>query len=261
MIGSALKEKREALGISLQEASSKTQIKLEFLQTLEEEAFDLLPDPSYLGGFLRRYAHFLGLDSDALSDAFRHQITKPLIASFEPIRRVAPPIWKRWRRPLLSILVAVLVSILFLLVIRLIPPRPSKRVSSPPSASAPSMQVLTRTPREVNEESSPAPTIQQSARQSGRSLLHERRHTLSLYAKEKTWLMIQADDDLPREIVVLKGDTISLSAKRRFLLTLGNAGGVEMVLDGKRLPYAGSSGQVVRDLVLPPPSSTPRPKP
>ncbi|MDH7500432.1 MAG: DUF4115 domain-containing protein, partial [candidate division NC10 bacterium] len=247
-------------GISLQEASAKTQIKLEFLQSLEEETFDLLPDPSYLGGFLRRYAVFLGLDADALSEAFRHQVSKPLIAKFEPIQRVSPSPWKRWKRPCLLVLATFLVLVLLLLLVRLIPPRPSKVVSPPPPASAPATQPLTSPPRESTEQPPPVPLAPQSAR----ALLPEGRHTLSLYAKERSWLMIQADDDLPREMLLLKGDAVSLSAKERFLLTLGNAGGVELVLDGKRLPALGSSGQVVRDLILPfpsSPSSTPRAKP
>lgn len=257
MIGKALKDKREALGISLQEASSKTQIKLEFLQTLEEETFDLLPYPFYLGGFLRRYAHFLGLDSDALSKAFLDQVTKPVVATFEPIQRISPSFWKRWRRPLLSILAAALVLMLFLLLVRLLSPGPSKRVSSPPPAPTASPQVVTPPPGEVKEESSPAPASQPLAKPP----LRERRHNLSLYAKEKTWLVVRADEDQAREILLLKGEAISLWARERFLLTLGNAGGVEMVLDGKRLPQPGSSGEVVRDLILPFPSSTARKNP
>jgi cytoskeleton protein RodZ len=83
--------------------------------------------------------------------------------------------------------------------------------------------------------------------------VNEGRHSLSLFAKQRTWLVVQADDDRPREIMLLEGEAISLSAERQFRLTIGNAGGVEMVLDGKRLPTVGSSGQVVRDLILAPP--------
>jgi cytoskeleton protein RodZ len=71
-------------------------------------------------------------------------------------------------------------------------------------------------------------------------------------AREETWLRIQADESPPREILLLKGQTLSLPARKRFLLTIGNAGGVQMVLDGEKVPLAGSSGQVIRDLVLPP---------
>ena len=65
--------------------ASQTQIKLEFLESLEEETYHHLPDPSYLTGFLRRYAIFLGLDADSVVKAFQEQMSKPLMARFEPI--------------------------------------------------------------------------------------------------------------------------------------------------------------------------------
>jgi hypothetical protein len=37
----------------------------------------------------------------------------------------------------------------------------------------------------------------------------------------------------------------------RFHLTLGNAGGVELELDGRTLPALGASGQVVKDVTVP----------
>lgn len=245
-MGRALKEKREALGISLPEASSRTQIKLEFLQLLEEETFDLLPDPSYLGGFLRRYALFLGLDANALVQAFHEQISRPLIAKFEPIQRGSPSGWKE-RRPSFLILSSILVLALFLLLINSISHRTTKKVSSSPPAMAPSVRVVS--PGEVKEKPPSPPVTERGAQPP----VKEEGHTLSLLARERTWLLIQADNDPAREILLLQGESVSLSARRQFLLTLGNAGGVEMVLDGKRLPLAGSSGQVVRDLVLPPP--------
>jgi len=246
MVGRALKEKREALGISLQEASSKTQIKLEFLQSLEDETFDLLPDPSYLGGFLRRYAHFLDLDANALAEAFQEQISRPLMAKFEPIRRISPSAWKKSRRSSFLILFAILILALFLLLTYLISHRAPRKISSSPPATAPNVGL--RSPGEVKEESGSPPAAEQLAKPP----LKEGKHALSLLAREKTWLVIQADDDPPREMLLSEGEAVFLSARRQFLLTLGNAGGVEMILDGKRLPLAGASGQVVRDLVLPP---------
>jgi cytoskeleton protein RodZ len=76
-------------------------------------------------------------------------------------------------------------------------------------------------------------------------------HTLVISARERTWLMIQADEGQSREILLVEGQTISLAARKRFLVTIGNAGGVRIVLDGEEVPLAGSSGQVIRDLVLP----------
>lgn len=37
---------------------------------MEEEQFDLLPDPSYVRGFLRAYANYLGLDAELVLDEY-----------------------------------------------------------------------------------------------------------------------------------------------------------------------------------------------
>ena len=44
----------------------------------------------------------------------------------------------------------------------------------------------------------------------------------------------------------------SSDATKRFTLTVGNAGGVEIDLNGKRLPSLGAKGAVIQRLVLPP---------
>jgi len=41
------------------------------------------------------------------------------------------------------------------------------------------------------------------------------------------------------------------TATRRFTLTVGNAGGVEIDLNGKRMPSLGAKGAVIQRLVLP----------
>ena len=46
---------------------------------------------------------------------------------------------------------------------------------------------------------------------------------------------------------------IQFVAREGFRLTLGNAGGVRVTVDGRALEPLGSSGQVVRDLRVPPP--------
>jgi hypothetical protein len=37
----------------------------------------------------------------------------------------------------------------------------------------------------------------------------------------------------------------------RFRVTIGNAGGVELEVDGRALPAPGSAGQVVKDMTIP----------
>lgn len=66
LIGPTLKERREELGYTLQDAEKKTRIRQIHLEHLEEDRFSLLPGKAYVSGFIRIYAQFLGLDSKFL---------------------------------------------------------------------------------------------------------------------------------------------------------------------------------------------------
>jgi hypothetical protein len=46
------------------------------------------------------------------------------------------------------------------------------------------------------------------------------------------------------------------TTERRFVVTIGNAGGVEVTLNGKALPPLGGKGTVIQRLELPSPPAT-----
>ena len=62
--GEKLKLEREKRKITLEEISSSTKIGTRMLQALEEEKFNQLPGGIFNKGFVRAYAHVLGLDED-----------------------------------------------------------------------------------------------------------------------------------------------------------------------------------------------------
>ena len=67
----------------------------------------------------------------------------------------------------------------------------------------------------------------------------------------KVWLRVTIDGQHTKELFLHPGEAVEGSAETGFTLTLGNAGGVELTLDGQGLPPVGKSGQVVRNLQLP----------
>ncbi|MFI5107628.1 MAG: helix-turn-helix domain-containing protein, partial [Terriglobales bacterium] len=62
--GERLQREREMRGITLEEISESTKITSRCLQALEEEEFDKLPGGIFNKGFVRAYAHHLGIDED-----------------------------------------------------------------------------------------------------------------------------------------------------------------------------------------------------
>jgi Helix-turn-helix domain len=69
-IGSSLKEARLRKGLDLASAAESTKIRSRHLQALEDEQFDVLPGQTYVRGFLKTYADFLGLDGQLYVDEY-----------------------------------------------------------------------------------------------------------------------------------------------------------------------------------------------
>ena len=69
-IGNSLREARIRRGIDFPQAETAIKIRGKYLRALEEEQFELLPAETYVKGFLRTYAEYLGLDGQLYVDEF-----------------------------------------------------------------------------------------------------------------------------------------------------------------------------------------------
>ena len=74
---------------------------------------------------------------------------------------------------------------------------------------------------------------------------------LLMRAIDTTWVRVQPDGAGPTEETLSPGAVREWRSPGRFHVTLGNAGGVELELDGRALPVLGARGQVVRDATVP----------
>jgi cytoskeleton protein RodZ len=69
-IGTSLREARLRQGLDFPELEQATKIRGKYLRALEDEQFDLLPAQTYVKGFLRSYAEYLGLDGQLYVDEY-----------------------------------------------------------------------------------------------------------------------------------------------------------------------------------------------
>ena len=65
-IGSTLKHARRLQGLKISDVSQHLRISVDYLSKLESGAFDQLPAPAYVTGFLRSYGQYVGLDPSTL---------------------------------------------------------------------------------------------------------------------------------------------------------------------------------------------------
>jgi cytoskeleton protein RodZ len=186
-IGERLRSARQALGLSLEEIESVTRIQRTYLAALEQEAFDDLPGPTYVRGFLRTYATYLGIPPQELLDLYPTTGTRvvshrdsPVEVRITPATRLSPA-----RRVAMGVGILLGLGVLFLGVILygqvrqfaqttpVSPARTPARQAGPstPSASTPSPSsnpsVTLRVPGAASGHAppgpSPAPKVAQPA--------------------------------------------------------------------------------------------------
>ncbi len=96
-LGSYLRQERERQQVSLQEIAAATKIQYKFLEALEHDAYDQLPAPPFVVGFLRAYAQYVALDPETVLTAYRslHRAAAPPEVAPRPVPAPTPPPHRR----------------------------------------------------------------------------------------------------------------------------------------------------------------------
>jgi cytoskeletal protein RodZ len=89
-LGEVLRAARESRGVDLARVERDTKIRARYLSALERGEYRDLPGAVYTKGFLRNYAHYLGLDPEYLTDLYRLETEgaapPPAVAAPRPMR-------------------------------------------------------------------------------------------------------------------------------------------------------------------------------
>ena len=70
-VGEALRQRRQQLGLELDDVAASLRIRPAYLEALEQDNLHKLPAPAYAIGFLRSYANYLGLDGGEVVQRFK----------------------------------------------------------------------------------------------------------------------------------------------------------------------------------------------
>lgn len=84
-IGNSLREARFRQQLEFGELEQATKIRARYLRALEEESFDTLPAQTYVKGFLRTYADYLGLDGQLYVDEYNSRFGSGDEERHEPV--------------------------------------------------------------------------------------------------------------------------------------------------------------------------------
>jgi cytoskeletal protein RodZ len=117
-IGNSLREARMRRQIDFPQAEASTKIRGKYLRALEDEQFELLPAETYVKGFLRTYAEYLGLDGQLYVDEYNSRfVTGEEYEARRHARRSTARLQRRSRRTETTVVLIALAAIAILTVI------------------------------------------------------------------------------------------------------------------------------------------------
>jgi cytoskeleton protein RodZ len=282
-VGQTLKRKRLERGFDLADIARETRIPLRHLEAIEQDNYDRLPAYPYAVGFVRNYTKFLGLPADQIVRQFKSETTllDPSVTATaaEPLDESRVP-----SRGLVigSILggAALLAAIAYFAlrtpeaeVAEEAPLTAAADAGTPAPAPVASDPVLSETsaPPVGTPVAPPAGTIDPNAAPVAPDATATATTAAALppatpvtgispvgvviRANEDSW--VKVSDGGPKSLkvgILVAGETYTVPNVPGVTLRTGNAGGVDVFVNGRQLPPLGGKGVLVKDVNLDPAS-------
>jgi cytoskeleton protein RodZ len=237
--GETLRRERELRGIGLREMADATKISVRFFQALEEDRVEVLPGGLFPRAFVRQYAAFLGLDAERTVAEFLFAHGESIIP---PPRAQMPPEPAGLGRRLVVLAALAAAGLGYVTVRQLRQDAPAPAPPPPAASAAPSVSLPTD--RVYPPPQASAPPV--AAPDAGL--------VLAIQARKNCWVAVEADGVRVMDRVLAEGETETLNAKKEIVLSVGNAGGVAIELNGRPGVALGREGQVRRNIVITPQS-------
>ena len=227
-IGNSLREARLRQGLDFTRIEEETKIRGKYLRALEDEQFDTLPGDTYVKGFLRTYAEYLGLDGQLYVDEYNSRFTtlEEVAAAPSASRQPKP------RRPVESNFVVValagIVAVTVLVVIGL------AGIGSDSPEQTPLVGTTTEDTTTAPAQTTPSGTASAGPREA-------RPVRLVLTAvRGGCWMQVRAggvNGKLVYEGTLERGQTQRFVKYERLWLELGAPGNLSAKLNGRRVDF------------------------
>lgn len=239
-VGSILREQRESQGRAMAEIAEELCITQHYLRAIEADDLSGVPGLFFFKSFARQYAKVLGVDParirpalDALSDPEdpqpRPEIRVPNRLVQDTNRRHVPDVPLGWS--VVGLVIVLLGCSGFYAW--------WKRSPEPVKAAAPI--------------SAPVVTVKAAAQviQAEQPAVETSGVVLKLSATERTWLSISSDGKEIFAGFLQPSESKTLTGLDRATMRVGNAGGIEVLWNGKVIAPLGTRGQVLTIRITP----------
>jgi len=219
-IGNSLREARVRQGLDFPRIEADTKIRGKYLRALEEERFEVLPGETYVKGFLRSYAEYLGLEGQLYLDEYNSRFTTLEEPPAAPATSRRPP-RRRIESNFVVVALAGIVAVTVLVVVGLagLGPGDDQTATNP---------LIPTTPRETTStETIPEATAKPPGRKA----------KLVLTAVDgDSWVQVRAGSargDILWEGTIEQGQTQRFLKWKRLWLSLGSPAGLRAKLNGR----------------------------
>ncbi len=249
-LGEVLKAAREEQGLTLEEVETAIHIRQYLLAALEENNFDLFPSPVITRGLIRNYAKYLNVDpiqALTLYDGngivpIKGQRLTPDGIEFMNLSMAPRPL-VNWDFVIAGVLFLLVIGGLGYLtygaVIRPgVTPTPTKTPQARALSEDSALLLPTVTPRPTDTPTPLPPTDTPTPIIYGGV-------NVELVIQQASWIQILTDDVMVFEGILQPGERRSWIGERRVAIRAGNAGGVEVIVNGISRGLMGAEGQVV----------------
>jgi len=265
-IGQKLSSQREMLGLTLEDVSRHTHLRVRFLESIETGDFEALPSMVQGRGMLNNYASFLGMNPEPLllrfADALQARLAarRPQAEKQPPLPIARPPSLLRRVFSRETVLTALLTVAFFVFllwgIIRVI----ETRTSTPLQPTAPSIaDVLlatatatdTPTPELPTQPVQPGVEIQVTeAAVEELPLQTVQAGVVQVYltVRQRTWMRVVVDGKVEFDGRALAGSAYQFSGDQQVEVLTGNGAAVQVFFQGQDLGPLGNMGEVINQV-------------
>jgi cytoskeletal protein RodZ len=239
-IGETLRRERLAQGLDLKQLADSTKISGRMLQAMEEGDLSRLPGGVFTRSFFKQYASVLGLDPTFVEAEIRQLSGDPeqeIVArerktQYTPFESAEPPSNSLTAATVWVVLALVGCGGVYYLVKNYQTSTTTKPVVS--AASAPEAPKIADTPATTVS----APATPEQTPTSSQAL------QVVLNASEESWVSVTVDGKLLFTGILQPNDRREINAEEKVKVIAGNAGGLDISLNGKNIDSLGPRGQV-----------------
>jgi len=271
-VGARLKKARLEKKLTIDEVYKRTKIHPNVLSAIEEDRLSQL-SPVYRKGFLKMYSRFLGLEPQEMIEDFQEPKTTVELATVKEIAEeraeVIPqaPAFKfnfAQVKPYLKaagIILAAFISFILIFkagkfavtrikaVAHAIATRPKKEAKTTEKAQTKAKQTA-KSPVKPAVKPMVKPAVKPEVKPLVLAKPVSSLVALSIRAKEDSYIYLKSDGKTVFQGVLKKGYAEAWSAKNKMELTVGNAGGIDLNVNGNPLPALGKRKQTVKNIII-----------